>query len=138
MLLLERLRWRRKGIEASDGGIGPSRKQEAMVRLVRTLSSETSLASTPPWRGTPERLMATTRLDASHVSPEKLQCCHGGDAVVDEDVMFQSASEALLAALWESRDDLSLESAYKSSISGEAPAVTAVAARSGRRRHMQR
>jgi hypothetical protein len=52
--------------------------------------------------------------------------------------MSQSASKVLLWSLRESREDLSLESAYKSSISGEAPAVTAVAARSGRRRHMQR
>ena len=74
MLLVERLRCRRRGIEASDAGIGPDREQAATVRLERASSSETSLGSTPPWRGTPVRLMATTRLlEASQVTPEKLQ-----------------------------------------------------------------
>jgi hypothetical protein len=118
MLLLERLRWRRRGIEASDAGIEPEREHEATVRLERASSSEISFGITPPWSGTPVRLMATTRREAvaSQVMPEKLQWRgHGGDAgAVDEDVMSQSASEVLLRALPESKEDLSLERAYRS------------------------
>jgi hypothetical protein len=117
MLLLERLRWRRRGIEASDVGIEPDREQEATVRLERASSSEISFGITPPWSGTPVRLMATTRWEvASQVMPEKLQWRgHAGDAgAVDEDVMSQSASEVLLRALPESKEDLSLERAYRS------------------------
>jgi hypothetical protein len=117
MLLLERLRWRRRGIEASDAGIEPEREHEATVRLERASSSEISFGIMPPWSGTPVRLMATTRREAaaSQVMPEKLQWRgHGGDAAADEDVRSQSASEVLLRALPESKEDLSLERAYRS------------------------
>jgi hypothetical protein len=129
------LRWRRRGIEASDAGITPDREHDVTVRLERASSSETSLGSTPPWRGMPVRLMAMTRLlEASQVIPEKLQWFVRDETLPDADVsMSQSASKGLLRALPESREDLSFDRAYKS-LSGEVPAETAVTTRSGGRR----
>jgi hypothetical protein len=73
-LLLERLRYRRRGIEEIEAGMGPDKEQTATVRLERASSSEISVGRTPSWRGTPVRLMATTLLlEASQVTPEKLQ-----------------------------------------------------------------
>jgi hypothetical protein len=138
MLLMERLRWRRRGIEASDAGITPDRAHDVTVRLVRASSSEISLGSTPPWRGTPVRLMATTRLEVSQVIPEKLQWLVRDDTPPDADVsMSQSVSKGLLRETPESRADLILERAYNS-LSGEVPKETTVTTRSGGRRRPRR
>jgi hypothetical protein len=138
-MLMERLRWRRRGIEASDAGITPDREHDVTVRLERASSSETSLGSTPPWRGMPVRLMAMTRLlEASQVIPEKLQWLVRDDTPPDADVsMSQSVSKGLLRALRKSGEDLSFERAYKS-FSSKVPAETAVTTRSARRRRPRR